>query len=1066
MNSRAVFALALVLLMVLPVIPAITPKAASNAGVVVPSTVVGPNSEVAFFINVTFLRQAQGWVGSQIQLYWSNNGLATIDQNDVPINLSNTQNNAIYVAGVDYVAGTVRAPSINVLNNLIGSSDTGYIYLKVSDGSNVAVSARILVVKNIAEYIKVNNEKLAYVPGILGTTNTFDFLANLTEINSKLDPGSKIEFNTTSENFTVSALLVSDGISLTAAEAVNVSNNTVYGGVTSNVFNLGVFEAVTNSSGTIVHFNGTLLDFPINSSFSLGTEDYKGIMNIHAAQFDLLFQILGTNTTFLNGTIRVVLNNYVQDALVNNFTVPDMKLTLSYSETIEIYPSVGFVGLTDDPDTPSGQANVGDQVTLEIHNYPAGSSAILVRIFRYDEASDSFSSLTMLNLTGSFTTASDGSATITFNLPAQPYGGLSYTFTVCVFDSTGALIRGLPATNTTSNSILLLTIYPYLKAYAALPDGTFRTTIAGPTAPGDYILVKGYGFLQENINLTGNLASNLASVLFDVEELVSYGASGHINVFPNGSFVAIAKIPSTAWTDNNFSIVANGATATDVGTHSGVFYFDLGNDIDGVEKVYVNPVPVIKAMNDTYIELGISPAYPYPATWEDEASRIFTVEAIGLDANVYQTVNVNLTGSPANVVIAANETPTNGYLLLEDIPVPVVPYGDYNVTVYNASTNQKVTTAFPQVHVRATAALQDPLTGNWTKTVSIIGITDVNVTGYGWPASVPMEWDINELKMLGYENFTIKTLDKSAQAYTDEHGYFIGLLETSLYITTPGMYHITIHPENSNITDIVTLNIGTAPALLAIVDTAKTKVTGDYVDVWILVKFSNEELATPDKVSEVRVYVYAYTDAGLISVNSPAGELATYTGVPGLWHYTFYLNPNLKGEDLAVLVEAKGQYLPYLPLQEAHDLAALTVSGELVNMIEDINNKLVSVNNSVVSINDTVSSIAAKLNDISSTLDTLQTRVTTIGTTVDSIQTTLGTVSTDLGKLQDSVNSLSNKIDSAKSDLANAINKVGSDTTSSIDSVKSSIKNYGLASIVLLIIVLIVAAYGAFARKG
>ena len=1074
MNWKTLFAVSLAILMVIPVVPVAIPAAAATGGVVVPPVVVGPGAPVAFYVNLTYLRTTLGWIGSQVELYWSDNGFATLTSGvNIPVQLieNGVPTTAIYTADVDYVAGTIIAPSGTDLATLLHNASSGYIYLKVSDGNNIAVSARILIVADTKQYLTVNAEKLAFAYGPLGTTNYFEFTANLTELNSILAPeGNQIWFNETTMNYTVNILLISpSGFTYTAASA-NVSNNTVTAGPFSDVFTLDWFNATTNGTTgeTVVFFNGTLKDFPLSQSMGTGSDTFKGITDIHYVPFSLSFQVLGNQTILLNGPTRVIDNNVVSSGSVTTYMLPDMRVTLGYPDTIDIYPSVEYIGFTDNvsANTPTGQVNPNDLITLTLHNYPANSNIVLVRIFRYDMATDSFSSFDLVNLTGVFTTAADGSATITFRLPEDPYGGLKYAFVVCVADAYGVM-RGMPTTNTTGNSVLLLPIAPYVEAFAATDDGTFRLTLAGPTAPGDYILVKGHGFLQEPINLTANLASNLASVLFDVEELASYGLVGGIQVFSNGTFIAVAKIPSTAWTNQSFKIVANGATATDTGFHVGNFTFDLGNNIDGVQKVYVNPTPVIVNATYAYIALGLSPAYPYPATWEDEMYREFTVEVIGLDPVSFSMVTVNLTDGVYSSTLAVNQTPVNGYLLFENVPVPVVPYGDYSIKVFNvtAPTIYEMS-AFPQVNVTPTAALQDPLTGDWMKTVTLIGVTDVNVTGYGWPANAPMEWDINELAMLGYVNFTIKTLDKTAQAYTNASGAFIGLLEVSLYISTPGMYHLTIHPTGSSLSDVVALNIGVAPSLVAIVDTGKTKVTGDYVDVWVLVKFSNEELATPDKVSEVRVFVYAYTDAGMISVNSPAGELATYTGIPGLWHYTFYLNPSLKGEDLAIFVTAKGQYLPYLPVQEAHDLAALTVSGELVNMLDDLGNKLASINDTVTSISSTVSDISGKLDDVTSTLGTIKNDVRDLSTAVNGLQTTLGTISTDLGNLQNSVNDLSGKVDSAKGEILNAISKLGADTKDGISQVGSGVKNFGIASVVLLIILLALVGYGFFARKG
>ncbi|MCE4621890.1 MAG: hypothetical protein F7B19_01060, partial [Desulfurococcales archaeon] len=107
-----------------------------------------------------------------------------------------------------------------------------------------------------------------------------------------------------------------------------------------------------------------------------------------------------------------------------------------------------------------------------------------------------------------------------------------------------------------------------------------------------------------------------------------------------------------------------------------------------------------------------------------------------------------------------------------------------------------------------------------------------------------------------------------------------------------------------------------------------------------------------------------------------------------------------------------------------------------------------------------------KLDDVTSTLGTIKNDVRDLSTAVNGLQTTLGTISTDLGNLQNSVNDLSGKVDSAKGEILNAISKLGADTKDGISQVGSGVKNFGIASVVLLIILLALVGYGFFARKG
>ena len=1063
MNWKAILAITLALLVALPVVSTISlPAKAATSGVVIIPEIVGPGAPVEFYVNLTYLRNALGWVGSVIDIYWSNDGHATLDQGvNIPVVTG------VYVADVNYTAGTIPAPSGSDLQALIGTADTGYIYIKVSDGRNVAVSARLLIIANVKEYVQITGEKLAYAYGPLGTTNKFRLFANLTELNEAIP--EPINFSTTT-NYTVSVNFNAAGGSLIGVTA-NVTQNTTTG-IASDIFTVAGFLALTNNTSgeTLVDFNGTLKDFPLSCSLGCASTSYEGINGITYVPFHVSFEVVDRDHPItLDSTTRLI-NYGTPDGKVPTITLDKTLVSLGYPDEIEIFPSVEYVNFTDNTvaNTIPGQVNPNDYIALKIHNYPANSDKILVKIQRYNAGEGTFSPFVLVNLTGVYTTSATGEADLNFTLPEAPYGGLSYGFVVCVSDSYGKM-KGLPAINTTSHETFITPIKPYIEVYAATDDGTFRNTIAGPTAPGDYLLVKGHGFLQEQINLTAK-TTDLLATLFDVNELATFGAYNTINVFSNGTFIAIAQIPGNAWLSDPtkpFLIVASGATPSDVGITAGTMIFALGDNADGVQKVYVNPMPVIVNATYGYIDLGLAPAYPYPASWEPESHREFTVEAIGLDATDFAKVNVTIKSATNEYVIATEVTPEHGYFKLVNVPVPVAPLGDYNVTVYNATdAAYKEETPYPEVNISQTAALEDPLTHKFQKSVTVMGIIDVNVTGYGWPANKPMEWDVNELAMLGYQNFSILTFDKSAQVSTDNNGYFYGLLQISLYINTPGVYHLVIHPKDMDVKDIVTLNIGTAPTLVAKVDTAKTKLVGDYVDVWILVKFSNNELATPEKVSEVKVFVYAYTSAGLVSVNSPAGEDAEYTGIPGLWHYSFYLSPAVKGEDLAVMVEATGQYLPYLPVQDAYDLATLTVSGKLQDALDAINNQLQAINASINSVAAKLANVTAILKGITKTLDSVTTTLGTINTKLDSINTQLGTVKTSIDNLKNSVDSLSGKVDALKTSLTNTVNSAAGDLKKAVSQAGSAAKNYGIANLVLILITLIVAAYAAFAKKG
>jgi len=180
---KGIMAVALAALMLLPALPLANVATAQTGGVVLFTDIASPGSLVNFYINLTYLRDTLGWVGSEIKVFLSGDGLNQLSPNDYPL----FDNGTLYVANVDFVAGNITLPDAATLEQIGVTPSDPYVYIKVWDGQNIAVSARLLVVFNITDYVVAKGLLLADPYGPLGTTNKFCFKANLTEINAQAD---------------------------------------------------------------------------------------------------------------------------------------------------------------------------------------------------------------------------------------------------------------------------------------------------------------------------------------------------------------------------------------------------------------------------------------------------------------------------------------------------------------------------------------------------------------------------------------------------------------------------------------------------------------------------------------------------------------------------------------------------------------------------------------------------------------------------------------------------------------------------------------------------------------
>ena len=933
--KTALYAVLLIALMVMAYTPALPAKAA--AGVTVVTETVTVNNDIYFYVNLTYLRDTLGWVGSGVDIYVSADPYAVISPTDYRLVTG------VYIVGYDYIAGTLYIND-TVVNSVLGGS-SGYLYIKVTDGSNVVTSNRFYIVTNVSDIITTNTE-LSYVPNNeAGTTNVLDFTMNLSTLGLTVD--------LTTLNITINMT------SLDNVQTMNLYTNTsTSASGTSSVISLTT-DSVTADT---VHLVGTLLDFPLltytNTTLVLGKP-------VNFAEFSFALEASGAPIDLVGNV--VIIDNNVEAGSQVNYTLENVVLNIgSLDTTINIYPSTEVV--STDP-TITGSAtdlNPGDQVTVMVHQFLANTDPLSVCLFE----ATSGSKLVEISTTATVDPTT-GTATVTVTLPEAPYGGQSFFVMV----KQGTDFRGLPASDNLGD-ITYLTVVPYLEVAVVQNNGTFTDFDTETNlVPGDYLLVKGHGFLQENITVY------ISDGVNNTELIVKLDSDGDniITVNESGMFFSILQIPPTVYAASpSYTIYAQGDTPTDTGASPLTYVFNFSG---AYAKVFVNPVPVwvdLTVWNESSAFINqvpvVNPAYPAVTPWVDMLGGYtnFTVEVMGVNLT---TGNVSLVNG-TNIFPALSTTFSNGYFF-GVVDVPVAPYGPYYAGAENGTV---VFTGYePKIFVNFTTRIIDPVAllfynaTNYT-TVAYLGTpTNITVVGYGWPGSVNVTWTIiKEGLSTGYsENFT-----------TNVNGSFTVETNISDYLSTNGggKYYLTVY-YNSTIQArfVIYYNI-TAPVTIEIhTGTLKVTYPGDTVDVYIIV-YLGDELANGDDLynASITVTVYYYNGTSLEKLVDRAP--ATYTGELGIWHYRFPVSADVKGDELLIKVEATIQPKFYMVPQSDMKFDSLTVAGGLEDYLTMIYNEIENVNDNV---NATREAILNELSNLNLTLTAINGQLVVISDTLN-----------------------------------------------------------------------------------
>ncbi|MCE4627648.1 MAG: hypothetical protein F7C34_00660 [Desulfurococcales archaeon] len=991
--AKIVFAALMVALMALAYAPSV-PVAATDTGVTVITEVVSMNNTVYFYVNLTYLKNTFGWVGTTADIYVSNNGYGNIQPGVSDLLLVR----GIYIADADYIAGYLYINN-TVVNKLLGG-ESGYLYIKVTDGSNVAASNRFYVVTNVSEIFKANTynlSKTSYTDTVIETNNTLNLTVDISTIAPTID--------LTTQNFTI---LLYNNI-----ESLELFNQTV---TNTTTWKSDILDNINSSTitTTVAKINGTLKDFALGGVNAQIT--VQGIP-VSYASFNFTFQAKKFKETFnnaINVTYNYTTGQHEFSDVPGTVTIPEITINIgSLGKTMNIFPSVELTGYTEVAGNTT-EINPGDQITVKLYNFVSNTNPVHICLFVYGDGK-----LVQIDTSATVDTTY-GNATVTVTLPEAQYGGRQFF----VVAKQGDNVRGLPATNATVTSgPSIIVVHPYLEISLVKNDGTFGNFYETTnTAPGDYVLIKGHGFMNENITATIFYGgADVATLKFIAD--ISGGDS--IHVYDNGTFFSLFQIPADVDPANSpFHFSAHGTTTTNRGFSTQPFNFVLDGS---VYKVFVNPAPLLltgygftpdAARVD---QIPATPAYPAATPWKDQlpdyAETNFTVEVIGVS---FTSGSISITTDNTTYWEAASVTFTNGYFK-GTVDVPVAPYGDYYVVANDSTTYYG--SHSKEVYIRETARAIDPveliLNGKVEYKLQIFLGEAMNVTvlGYGWPGSATVSYIIHKTgTLLSYsETFT-----------TAANGTFNITANISKFLEDngPGNYTLTIY-YNDTVEEIINIYYSVTPNVKVEVYTGTLKLTypGDTVDVYAIVYLGGQLLdndtVKPHKI-EVNLTVYYYDGGNLVKLLDNAKM--QYTGEPGIWHYRFAVTPDVKGDELLIKVYAEVQPKFFMIPKSDMAFTSLTVASSLEDLfnevITEVNNGKVEIENLI---NDVYNNLNLKLESINGKLVVVSDTLNETYADVSALINLANAINANLTIVVDTTNSISRQIENSTEEINNNI---------------------------------------------
>ncbi|MEM0340172.1 MAG: hypothetical protein QXF18_01270 [Acidilobaceae archaeon] len=1058
MNIRVASFIILLALLAISLAPTIV--SAQTGALEVYTVLTMPGNEIYFYLNRTAIPIAGHpvVVASQLVFFLSTNGYSVITEGDIKIA-------EIVVGGSSLIFGSLLVPSY---------VPEGSYWLKVAGapviGADAIVSTtRVYITKDPSKLVSLIYRDLSQLEvnlPVVTTSNAFMVTVDVAEIKA-----------VTSEYEPAGATLK---VGLLKGETTRFFVSGVIGDVntTTSANSNFLYNAIIARTATDISVEGTLADF------GLPLEDIKvctTVLGVPVVCAEYGVKVDITRERTFSG-LHIVRGEPVGEK--TDCTIEVSEVSVRLAEETRIYPSSISIVMTDSTIAgPVDKMNVGDVVTLDLRNFVNGNRIIVFRTFVVQE-----DSLQLLGEVPMNVTVVNGSAQIALTLQPLPYGGR--TVLILAMDSEWLGYALFDPTQAFS-------VTPYFIAKAFDNAGN----LIDPTfVPGEYIYIRGYGFIIESFEFV---------LRVNATEIPLIVVAGPLTCSKTGDIALVVQIPGDAEIDEGATV-----TLTVRGATEGNSYSLEGVATYGVIRVYVNPVVVLKALNEPpkLILSELVTKYPSGTEWlAEDMVTIGTVEVFGFQPGTNVSVTLD------DYVLIPTTLLSTGYLK-QIVKTPVeIPYGTYNVYAngYESVTVVQIRSTFATfVNSDLLAYGYDP--DKTELTISLPMPLDLTLRGLGFSPQGVIDITVTRAGDM------VPVLAEYLK--TNEHGSFTYTL--ALSGLTPGLYVVEIYDVNAGVGYKLEVSIAKLPTLTVKIATAVGQFAELPVNVWALVLLDNEGLV-PDNV-----YYYNLSGVVVYFTGTEYRELTqlkfVYTGMPGLFHAVFVPGAELKGTNAAIIVTVGVKVHTLTLVQRTSEIVSFVVPpytlAELAQVANDINMRLDTLAKALATFDERTSAqfttLATKLDAISTELRTatalirtdlatvsskldsllaitslIQTDVGIVKSTTEAIGATLSTIDTRTGEIRTLVGAMSTKVDTiatrvdaintavgglaTKSDVreardaaTSAVDRAKGDILSKLDEVASlaeaaaGVRTLALINIILTLAVLALAAYVVFAKKG
>ena len=855
-----------------------------------------------------------------------------------------------------------------------------------------------------------------------------------------------------------------------------------------------------------------ILDEHYNNSFDAANDIV--IVNLTTTSY-LNLTLVDTNTVFamgeLSNGVTGTLTYYTYNSTADEFENPDatpasysvdyvfnqtsdqayVVYLINWNEapSLKVYPSVVLnlneTHITMGTDAILGnQMNPGDLFVVTGHNLPYPANFSTVCLAGWDGENFTVFSTDVYTPGTNSQVNSDGTLTATVYVANHPYGGKEF-YPILRVNVTGTLYR------TWVDDAQGMNIYPYVTA-EYLDNGGYWNTVDGQQlAPGDYILIKGYGFITtEDLTPfvsydTSNITNALHALitLTDVQGLDTNG-DGMIDAYKvtndtTGEIALVVKLPA----DINVTKLASGFVFGLKGSGDNVGFSNVTADSVaygvsvGNEKVFLWPYGdnVARFFGNTtsldiFSYLNDLTVYPYEAyeyiQGVEKSDVMAYVEIIGFSIFDNATVDVNLEDGVFYKVTSFNATDlVQGYKELA-IKVPTLP-GDY----YYAYVNESNSTSYyddqySSYALNISCIIGYKVSGSsayqmLTGTVTARPGANVTFIGYGLDANSPVEID----------SLVPSLSSPLVSTTTDDYGTFNATLSTSYLLQLTGrdsgVFQLELY--SSPCSQTFSLIISEKPLFKISVKADPNAFVGQtiYVSVKLLLQYKTEEvpmLSQPESVAKFQYltlwFIYGSGDVDVVNIT----DLSTAPVV--------YVNP----ETSEIVVSYVINHQPANDVLVVDALAGASIFGGYFNSVAT-DHAVVSVdtalNNLLLDAKTLAGEAKTAADNAASAAQQAATAAsgakTAASNAASAAQQAVSAAQQAASAAQNAATAASNAQKSA-SDAAQKVTQVGDnlakniqDVSSKVDAVgnkaASGIKTYGLINMILIIITLIVALY-------